>query len=419
MAKIRTPKVFGASGSLAARMTGGKSVSGPANGGTAGTIGRAVAGDPTAQVELADEALQRANDTVGRMWNIAATGATHGLNAAWSQEPNKAMLMSGNNLGQSDVLGEWRHKASPPKLPFYKEREKKEQGGQQEEGGEGPNTAFGHPSPYDEDEITRRKTDWKLGTPDRRSDPRKSGSRTGKPGSGAATTPAVDPADLSPTTSGPLTGTTRPSGAATGTTRPSGGTGNTSVPATPSAGRQSGAPTGTTRPSGGATGTTRRSGELSDPSPDPVVAPRLSGAPTGTTRPSGGATGTTRRSGSTQTGPAPATTPSGPAPGRRSGQSTTRSPAEPRPSGTLSGTSRRSGELPGNVPDNPFSVGNLNRRRSGAVVESTSPGRPSGPPTGTTRPSGAPTRNRLRSGSPKPYETPVKRGRKKPGLGTS
>jgi hypothetical protein len=64
---------------------------------------------------------------------------------------------------------------------------------------EGPNTAFGHPSPYDEDEITRRKTDWKIGTPDRRSDPRKRGSRTGKPG---ATPPSTTPA---PTTDDVMT----------------------------------------------------------------------------------------------------------------------------------------------------------------------------------------------------------------------
>jgi hypothetical protein len=149
---------------------------------------RAMSGDPAAQMELAEKAAQRLDSTLGRMWNSAAAGYQHGLNAAWSQAPNKAMLMSGNNLDQSDVLGEWRHKASPPKMPFYKEG-KKEQSGEEEE----PNMAFGHPSPYDEDEITRRKTDWKIGTPARRSDPRKSGPRTGKPGATPPATPATTP----------------------------------------------------------------------------------------------------------------------------------------------------------------------------------------------------------------------------------
>lgn len=152
------------------------------------TYARAMSGDPTAQMELAEKAAQRINSTMGRGWNAAAVGYQHGLNAAWSQEPNKAMLMSGNNLGQSDVLGEWRHKASPPKLPLYKDGGKQEAQGEQQE--EGPTTP-GRPG---QDEVTRRKTDWTVGTPDRRSDPRKGGPRTSKP---------TPPAPATPTAPGP------------------------------------------------------------------------------------------------------------------------------------------------------------------------------------------------------------------------
>jgi len=103
--------------------------------GNAATLGRALGGDPTAQLELAQKAARAAESRVGQTWNAYAVGANHVLGAAWSQDPNKAMLMSGNSMGQSADLGEWRHQAKAPKLPGFKPTPQESQAGESSEAG--------------------------------------------------------------------------------------------------------------------------------------------------------------------------------------------------------------------------------------------------------------------------------------------